>query len=110
MWEELDVWDLLKTFSTIMTSISSERIIDLYEEVSINEKLSLIFEFIEKREDFFFSDLITKDDSVMELVCAFLAILEAVKTRKIIVFQNRLFGDIRIRGRMPEPEKEEEII
>lgn len=110
MWEELDVWDLLKTFSTIMTSISSERIIDLYEEVSINEKLSLIFEFIEKREDFFFSDLITKDDSVMELVCAFLAILEAVKIRKIIVFQNRLFGDIRIRGRMPEPEKEEEII
>jgi segregation and condensation protein A len=110
MWEELDVWDLLKTFSTIMTSISSERIIDLYEEVSINEKLSLIFEFIEKKDDFFFSDLITKDYSVMELVCAFLAILEAVKTRKIIIFQNRLFGDIRIRGRKPEPEKEEGII
>jgi segregation and condensation protein A len=34
----------------------------------------------------------------MELVCAFLALLEAVKARQIRIFQNRLFGDIRIRA------------
>lgn len=38
LWEKIDVWDLLKTFSGIISSLSSERILDLYEEVSINEK------------------------------------------------------------------------
>jgi chromatin segregation and condensation protein Rec8/ScpA/Scc1 (kleisin family) len=33
----------------------------------------------------------------MDIVCAFLAILEAVKTRMVSVFQNRMFGDIVIR-------------
>jgi segregation and condensation protein A len=33
----------------------------------------------------------------MDIVCAFLAILVAVKTRMISVFQNRMFGDIVIR-------------
>jgi segregation and condensation protein A len=33
----------------------------------------------------------------MDIICAFLAILEAVKVRMILVFQNRMFGDIMIR-------------
>ncbi|HOX18651.1 MAG TPA: segregation/condensation protein A, partial [Spirochaetales bacterium] len=35
--------------------------------------------------------------STMDMVCAFLAILEAVKFRLISIYQHRLFGDIRIR-------------
>jgi segregation and condensation protein A len=97
LWEQIDVWDLLKTFSTVMTSLSSERIIDLYEEVSINEKIALIDELLGKGDDFFFSDLIVNRGSVMEVVCAFLAVLECVKERMIRILQNKLFGDIRIR-------------
>lgn len=99
LWEQIDVWDLLKTFSSIISSLSSERIIDLYEEVSINEKISLIQELIEKRGEFLFTDLIVKKKSTMDIVCAFLALLESVKLKKIIILQNKLFGDIRIRGR-----------
>jgi segregation and condensation protein A len=33
----------------------------------------------------------------MDIVCAFLAVLEAVKIRMIMIFQNRMFGDILIR-------------
>jgi segregation and condensation protein A len=36
-------------------------------------------------------------------VCAFLAILESVKIKLISIFQNRLFGDIQIRKRVPLP-------
>ncbi|RKX88118.1 MAG: segregation/condensation protein A, partial [Spirochaetes bacterium] len=99
LWEQIDVWDLLKTFSSIISSLSSERIIDLYEEVSINEKISLIQELIERRGEFLFTDLIVKKNSTMDIVCAFLAVLESVKLKKIIILQNKLFGDIRIRGR-----------
>ena len=99
LWDELDVWDLLKSFSGLLGGLSSERIIDLYEEVSINEKTALIHEFLETRESFGFHDLITRHGSTLDIVCAFLAVLEAVKYRIISIRQHRLFGDIQIRKR-----------
>lgn len=102
LWEEIDVWDLLKTFASTMASLSSERIIDLYEEITVNEKISLITELLETKGEFLFTDLIVRPQSPLEIICAFLAILESVKSRRIAVFQNRLFGDIRIR-RHPAP-------
>ena len=104
LWEKIDVWDLLSTFSTIISSLSSERIIDLYEEVSVNEKLSLIYELLDTHSEFFFTDLIIKADSTMDIICAFLAILESVKAKRIIILQNKLFGDIKIKGKGEEGE------
>lgn len=97
LWEKVDVWDLLKTFSGLMTNLSSERIIDLYEEVTINEKLALMTELLENRGECSFTDLVVRSGSVMDIVCAFLAVLEAVKFRMVSIYQNRMFGDIAIR-------------
>jgi segregation and condensation protein A len=97
-WEQAQVWDLLKVFSSIVSSLSSERIIDLYEEVTINEKLTLIRELMETQGEFNFTDLIKKGGSILEIVCSFLAILEMAKSRQIIVYQNKMFGDIRIKA------------
>ena len=99
IWEQVSVWDLLKTFSNLISAITSERIIDLYEEVSVNEKITLIHEYLENRGEFLFNDLLVRDHSFMELVCSFLAMLELIKARQIVVLQNKLFGDIRIRAR-----------
>jgi len=95
-WDKIEVWDLLQTFSKIMKGLSPERIIDLYEEVSVNEKVSLVYELLESRGSFLFTDLITRPESLLDVVCAFLALLELVKTRQIVLEQSRLFGDIRI--------------
>jgi segregation and condensation protein A len=101
LWEKVEVWDLLKTFSNLMSSISGdrigERIIDLYEEVSINEKITLLRELLDNKGECNFTDLVVRRGSVMDIVCAFLAILEAVKVRMVSIFQNRMFGDIMIR-------------
>lgn len=104
LWEKIDVWDLLSTFTTIISSLSAERIINLYEEVSVNEKISLINELLETRGEFFFTDLIIKADSTMDIICAFLALLESVKAKRIIILQNKLFGDIKIKNRGEEGE------
>ncbi len=96
MWTRMEVWDLLRTFSGIMAGLSAERVIDLYEEVSVNEKISLVHEFLEEKREFLFTDLIVRPDSIMDVICAFLAVLELVKTKRIRIFQNKLFGDIRI--------------
>lgn len=104
LWQKIDVWDLLQTFATLMSNLAPERVIDLYEEVSINEKLSLINELLEDRGDFLFTDLIIRPDSLMDIVCAFLAVLESVKAGRVTILQNRFFGDIRLRARQAPPE------
>jgi segregation and condensation protein A len=97
LWEKVDIWDLLKTFSKLMSNMPGERIIDMYEEVTVNEKITLLSELLETRGECSFADLVVRKGSAMDIVCAFLAILESVKLRMIQVFQNRMFGDIMIR-------------
>ncbi len=96
LWEEVSVNDLLKNFSKIMGSISSERILSLYEEVSVNEKLALIYELLEKKNSFLFQDLIRSSGSIMDVICSFLAVLEAAKTMNLLIYQNIMYGEIKI--------------
>jgi segregation and condensation protein A len=102
LWEKVDIWTLMKTFAALMRSIPGERIIDMYEEVTVNEKVTLLSELLENSGECKFTDLFVRSNSVMDIVCAFLAILEAVKIRMIIILQNRMFGDILIRPRAEE--------
>jgi len=104
IWERIDIWELLKTFSSIISSLSIERVIDIYEEVTINEKITFIRELLEQRQEFLFTDILRKGYSFMEVICTFLAVLEMVKSKEIIIFQNKMFGDIRIK-----PGEKEEV-
>ncbi|MDR2633926.1 MAG: segregation/condensation protein A [Treponema sp.] len=97
LWLPLDKEDLLKTFASLMRNLSCERILDLYEEVSVNEKITLMTELLERQGECRFTDLVVRTHSLMDKVCAFLAILEAVKIRLAVIVQHRLFGDIWIR-------------
>ena len=97
LWEKMDVWDLLKIFSEYTRGLSKERIIDLYEEVTVNEKVALLYEILEERKECRFEDLLIRTDSILDFVCAFLALLELAKQHVVTVFQNRMFGDIIIR-------------
>ncbi len=108
LWTKIDVWDLLISFSGLISSVSSERIIDLYEEVSINEKLALIQEILDGRDSFDFTDLLTRRKSTLDVICAFLAVLEAVKLRWISIYQHKLFGDIQIRRNDKRTERGED--
>jgi segregation and condensation protein A len=76
----------------------------MYEEISVNEKITLMNELIEDKKECMFTDLLTRDGNPMDVICAFMAILEAVKFRMIIIFQNKIFGDIKICAR-PEEER-----
>ncbi|MGP1458764.1 MAG: segregation and condensation protein A [Treponema sp.] len=102
-WEEIDTWDLLqqmqKLFKNMVSQYSNEKILNMYEEISVNEKITLMNELFETRAEFMFTELITRNGNEMDIVCAFMAILEAVKFRMITILQNRLFGDIKIRKR-----------
>jgi len=106
LWEKITVWDLLKTFSSILSSFPSERVIDMYEEVTVNEKITLVYELLESTDEFMFTDLVIRKSSIMEIICSFLAVLELVKSAVIVVFQNKVFGDVLIKGRKREERNE----
>lgn len=97
LWEKIDTWDLLKTFSTLVSSYNSEKILNMYEEISVSEKITLMNELLEKKGECFFTDLIVRKENLLDIVCAFMAILEAVKFKMASIFQNRMFGDIKIK-------------
>lgn len=99
LWNDVNVWDLLKTFSTLLKSITPEQVFNVYEEVTTKQKLSYMMELFEEREEISFLDLVVNRESPMDIICAFLAILEAVKFSIISIHQHALFGDIVIRRR-----------
>ena len=107
-WEQIDTWDLLqqmqKLFKRMVSQYSNEKILNMYEEISVNEKITLMNELFEKKNECMFTDLITREGNEMDIVCAFMAILEAVKFKMITIFQNKLFGDIKICKRLDSGE------
>ncbi len=99
IWEEIDIWDILKTFNALLSGLSKENVFSIYEEVTVKEKTAYLLELLEDREEFPFLELIVNEHSPLDIICSFLAILEAVKTRLIRIYQHSLFGDILIRRR-----------
>lgn len=93
-WEDMDVLDLCRIFSGLLKKVPFN--VNIYEDVSVEEKETLIDELLLTKKEFLFIDLITNYDSAMEVICAFLSILIYVRDRKISLMQNKMFGDIKI--------------
>lgn len=94
VWDEVDVKELFVTYSSIKKIHQREKIVNIDEEYTINEKITLIDELLTDRSEFYFDQLITNENSLLEVVCAFLAILDSIKYRVLKVYQNRQFGKI----------------
>ena len=100
LWERVDTWDLLeqmqKIFKTLMSQYTDQKILDVYEEISVNEKITLMNELLEQKNECMFTDLLVRKGNILDVICAFMAILEAVKFKMAAIYQNRMFGDIKI--------------
>lgn len=100
LWERVDTWDLLeqmqKIFKTLMSQYTDQKILDITEEISVNEKITLMNELLEKKSECMFTDLLVRKGNILDVICAFMAILEAVKFKMAAIYQNRMFGDIKI--------------
>lgn len=66
------------------------------EEVSLPEKMAYLQEYAASHKRFWFRTLLESQNSKMEIIVSFLAILELMKMGKIIISQENLFDDIEI--------------
>lgn len=99
-WDDVDSWALLEDMQKIFRNLTNinpdSRILNMNEEITTNEKIALMGELLEEKNECMFTDLITRRGSELDVVCAFMALLEAVKNHLVVIYQNRLYGDIKI--------------
>ena len=99
-WKKMDTWALLQDMQKIFKNLTNvnpdERLLNMGEDIAPNEKIALINELLEKKSECMFTDLITRKGNELDVICAFMAILEAVKLNLVEIYQNKMFGDIKI--------------
>lgn len=66
------------------------------EEVSLEEKMEELTQFALSHKHFSFRGILEKQASKVEIIVTFLAILELMKTGKILISQENIFDDIEI--------------
>ena len=69
------------------------------EEVSLSEKISYLEAYASSHKRFRFRNLLESQNSKMEIIVSFLAILELMKMGKITITQENLFDDIEIESK-----------
>lgn len=84
------------------------------EEVSLEEKASDLDRYARTHRNFAFHELFGEHPSRVEVIVTFLAILEDMKTGKILITQEHLFDEIQIESRIygqqkPEQESTQEL-
>ena len=66
------------------------------EEVSISEQMDYIYTSLTQKETISFSQLLLNSTSKYYIVISFLAVLELIRIKKIVVVQDELFSDINL--------------
>lgn len=90
---------LRRHFESILGEIPSheENVEEVIEEImSLEERIASLQGSLRERAEFSFRELADASADRMEIIVSFLAVLELVKQRYIIVEQGDTFGDIRI--------------
>lgn len=96
VWKEVQSLELFSIFMKLMDKPNvSERIIQLNEPVTINEKMALIYEKLDAHNECSFDDIVD-GGGVLSVVCALLALLELMKQQYVKAVQHRLNEEIKI--------------
>jgi segregation and condensation protein A len=99
LFEDVDVLKLLQTYTNLLNKITPTKIFNVYEEVTVNEKLALMNELFESCEVIHIEDIIIHLEQPLHIICSFMAILEACKFKMISIEQEIPFETIIIRKR-----------
>ncbi|MFA4926390.1 MAG: segregation/condensation protein A [Candidatus Aminicenantales bacterium] len=94
---EVSLFDLAETFFLIMKRRERENLrIIKGKDVSAEEKLKEITDYLEKNGSMDFLDYFSSQDSLEEALVSFFCLLELVKNHLIVAVQEELFQTIRV--------------
>ena len=95
--EDLSVELLLTAFTTLWEAAIEEFAIVKREEFTVQDKMKEVILLLRKSSgEIEFNDVITRAGTKDEIITTFLALLELIKLKKILIKQEYQFANIRI--------------
>jgi len=97
LYFEANIFDLLSAFSKVLKTVSKDTLYEIVkDEVTVSEKIHEIFHLLVREPVIYFLELFKKARSKIEIIATFLALLELIRMKEIMVRQDKIFGDIKI--------------
>lgn len=94
---EASLFDLLSAFSKALKDMPKEIFQEIIkDEFTIEGKMHDLYHTLARESTLFLSKLIGNAKSKIEIIATFLAILELIRLKEILVFQDEAFSDIKM--------------
>lgn len=94
---DVDVYDLVAALEKVLKRASDRKERLVYtQEVSLTSRMNLILERLAEHGSLLFSELFEEGGTRLEIVVTFLGLLELVKQRVVLLFQEQNFAPIRV--------------
>jgi len=102
---EASLFDLINAVNTVLKRLTRrEDLRDIFEDKwTVSEKIEYVIRILSTHEAIRFSELFEDATSRSEVVCTFLALLELIRLKQLIVAQSEDFGEIEIKKRPAAP-------
>lgn len=96
---EASLFDLLTAFSQFMAGEVSKDLIHeiIREEFTVEQQVELLRGLTREYRQIRFTDLFGRARTKMEAIATFLALLELIRLKEIVILQGQLFGEILVR-------------
>jgi segregation and condensation protein A len=102
---QLSLFDLINAVNVILKRFAQQDTRDIFEDKwTVSEKIELLITAIRARPSLRFSELFESATSRTEVVVTFLAMLELIRLKQIIITQPEAFSEIEISQAPPPPE------
>ncbi len=94
---EANVFDLISAFSKALKEVPKELFYEVIkDEFTVSEKVHQILHLLLDTPIIMLEEMFNKAKNKLEIVVTFLAILELIRLKEIIIMQKALFGEIQI--------------
>ncbi len=94
---EASLFDLINAFSAALSKLKEDKSYEVSkEEFTVEQKIHDILHSLLNQPRLLLTDIFAKAKSKVEMIVSFMAILELIRLKEIIVAQKRLFADIEV--------------
>lgn len=94
---EANLFDLINAFTKALKDIPKELFFEVIkDEFTIEQKVHDILHLLVKAQKIYLTELFSEAKNKFEIIAIFLAILELIRLKEIIIFQKKIFSDILI--------------
>jgi segregation and condensation protein A len=103
------LFDLLNAFSRVLKNLPKQSVHEVMkDEFTVAEKVHEVFHRLLKEPVIYFSTLFRHAKNRFEVITTFLALLELVRLKEVLISQMDTFGEIEISRNIRAPETREE--